>query len=166
MFTTFEEVYTYFRKIKKWGIPLDWAFNFYLPDSCEYDVLKNYGIKKYEDFKDKKKYDTFLNTYVLNNLEEIMENLRDTYKFTEDKIIRGDTYIDDEGKQQKLYMLELGTDRLDRAESNSLYFIDMGLFGYPPDEGETFDEFQRRLRITNEHHKKYTYVGVSEVVEY
>lgn len=141
------QITNYFYDLHRWGAPLDWAFDFYLPDGCDYDKLQTYGITSYKDLLDHHKYHLFVQSYVPEYFEDIQFILQNTsFIFKKELIIYKRTFTFDDGTTHPILIDPIPSDRLDRIPSNALYFHSVQKFGFPPNHGETFQEQQIRLR--------------------
>jgi hypothetical protein len=140
------QITNYFYDLQRWGIPLDWAFEFYLPDGCEYDKLRTYGIASYKDLLDHHKFSAFINSYVPEYFEDIRFILQNTFIFKKEQIIYKRTFTFDDGSTHPILIDPISSDRLDRIPSNALYFHSIQQFGLPPNKDETFQAQQIRLR--------------------
>ena len=160
---TLEDIKTYFKNLKEWEIPLDWVFEFYLPCGCEYDKLREYGISNYKDLNNDKKYTHFINTYITENYKRIAESIRDCYRFTKDKIVYKRTFTNDEGITRPYLVDVLYRTRLDRIQSDAIYYFAIEKFGRPPNKNETRSEQQDRLRKEKAEHKDLE--GLYEIEE-
>jgi hypothetical protein len=152
-FATPKDIIHYFKDLKEWNIPLDYAFDFYLPYGCDYDKFSSYGILSFKDFNDERKFISFINSYVTDNFEEIAETLKHVYIFHKHNIVYKRTYTDDKGITSPILVDVLHSDRLDRVPMDAIYYFAIEKFGRPPNNGETRLQQQERLRQELAEHK-------------
>lgn len=164
-FTTAEDIINYFKELKTLKIPLDYAFEFYLPRGCDYGELREHGIGSFKDLNDDEKYEKFINSYVPENIEDIALALNNTYIFNKHKIVYKRTFTDDKGITSPILVDVVYSDRLDRVPLDAVYYFAMEKFGRPPNKGETFQEQQKRLRREMNQHKDLEGLVVIEEIE-
>jgi hypothetical protein len=117
------------------------------------DELATYGILSPDDFTDMHKFKRFCLDYMLHEdyLEDNLTIINSVYRYSADRIHRGNTYTDSHGNTFPLYVVLSPTERADRMCCTTVFYPDIPegkipyCYGIAPYDTD-MDKYQAILR--------------------